>query len=173
MNSTGPRIDNPILRLSREHNLIITYMTRLEGLLVSGTTKNLAAEIESIFSSLREAMFGHFVIEEKIIFKAMLLELRDPRLADVIISMCRDHGMLMATIDYMREFSKYAELHKPKGNPFIDKFVEMTATFVETTKRHARVEVMDLFPEADKSSACIERIQTLFAELTLSSAARP
>jgi iron-sulfur cluster repair protein YtfE (RIC family) len=142
-------IDNPVLKLSKEHQLINDYAVRF-----SKNKKNpdeaFLKDLQTFLSFLKKDLERHFRMEELVLFPAAINGIPSYATTLLVLNLQKEHGMLENELKTILALEKH--IKEESGR---QKILSKTGKFIEDLKNHARVEMTELFPMIDASGKCM------------------
>jgi hypothetical protein len=94
MESPSDSVNNPILKLSNEHRIIMNYVVRLEKALEEGDYSGLVASWKAVEVDFQREIQAHFSLEERVIFPSALLGLSTAESVVLVLSLQKEHGIV-------------------------------------------------------------------------------
>jgi hemerythrin-like domain-containing protein len=143
--------------LRHEHHIVSVMVRTLEGALAdydAGRITGIREMPDAADFFLRYADHLHHAKEERVLFPAVLA--RDPRMAETVAQLIREHAANRVMLHGMREAARVADR---------DAYLAAVRSYVTNIRGHIRVEESILFPAADVALTPEEQ-QTLAAQLT-------
>ena len=151
-------INNPILKLSGEHEFVANYVDALDRHIQTEdyheALREFHAKAERLMPDLRE----HFAIEDKVIFPAAVLGDARAETADMVIALAKEHGALEFQFDLLDK--RLAKLDRTDPGA-VRAFIAALRAALFEFKKHAMVEVGLLFPLVDRSAECSAHVRKL------------
>lgn len=149
--SQPENVNNPILKQSQEHKIILNYVARFDQALMDNKKEELVAMIRTISSFFQKDLKNHFKMEEKIFFPAVILGNGSEESVTMILELQKDHGMMEKEMERILDVVQLGKTHSAN----VDKpLLELFEPFLHDIKDHARREVEELFPLIDTSDEC-------------------
>lgn len=153
-------VNNPILALSGEHRFIFEQIGRLEGVFAMDDGKAAACQLATIEPALMPFLLRHFRLEEEILFSGALEALPVGSIIRVVLQLTREHGELAR---WASELFTWARSGASVEATVWQARRQEAKAFSDLTRRHAQVEVTDLFPKISGNPRCCQLIETALA----------
>lgn len=150
------KFDNAFLKISKEHQIVQRYTDLFGKLVQSGPRAGNFAALSDVVKTLKQDLSDHFQLEEQVLFPAALLALPSVDMADQILLLTREHGA------FERDTATLIQIVTchPQDNPDIpQETLDFLKTYTDNLKKHAQMEMSDLFPKMDADKRCREVIR--------------
>lgn len=147
------RIDNIVLKLSKEHKLINDYAVRFSRNLKNPDSVFMD-DLKSFLDFLQVDLNRHFRMEELIFFPAALNGHPSYETSLLVLNLQKEHG----TLETMLKAIQTSQIHLKEGKD-LEKLLREIVDFMDILKRHARLEVEELFPMIDANENCLALIK--------------
>ena len=149
--STQKKVDEQFLRMSMEHTLILDSIRSFEEILskpgAPQSLLNLKEEMKTFETDCRD----HFNLEEEVLFPAALACLSSLEIVDTVLLMQKEHGYLERDLEGLLILIQ----NQPKKMSAIpEQLKDSMKSFCSLLKKHADVEMEDLFRPMDESRHC-------------------
>ena len=151
-------INNPILKLSGEHEFVANYVERVDRHIQAQDYHEALSEFQAKAQRLMPDLREHFDIEDKVILPAAVLG--DPRAetVDMVIALAREHGALDFQFDLLDKRLAKLDASDPAA---VRAFIAALRAVLFAFKKHAMVEIGLLFPLVDRSDECSAHVRKL------------
>lgn len=152
-------IDNPVLKISNEHKIIIDYVTRFSKNRANPDPA-FADDLKIFLNFLKKDLKNHFRLEELVFYPAALNG--DPSYATslLVINLTREHGVLETRLKAIQAVEK--RVGKTKAR---EELLEKMGSFFDDLKDHARREIIELFPLIDANARCTALLKQYIQEV--------
>lgn len=156
------RINNPILKLSQEHELFLGYFANIDKLMLENNLSALTLILRRLISYMKKDLYHHFEMEEVIFFRSVVDVAPNSVWTNMIEELRQEHQQLIKMLDVVS--------HRVKANPANTretprKVAAAVGPLISLIKQHIRKEVEELFPYIYENSQCVARIKQLIAML--------
>lgn len=139
-------INNPVLRASREHEIIFRYVVDFDRMMQHKAYQALFEQTRSRIKEFQRELLSHFRAEETRVFpSAIAVFARDSEAVTLILGLQRDHGRLE------QRLADLVERSSPEAH-LCPRFVAAMEAFLHELKAHARKEIELLFPRLSGSA---------------------
>ncbi len=146
----GMKVKEQFLRLSKEHILINEAIQPVEDCLNSSGQNFDRESFMPGFNKLGEELLEHFKIEEQVLFPAALMCMPSLELFDTILHLQKEHGYFEKDFDFLQKCLNTTN----ENENGINEIFEAAALFLNKLKKHAQVEMDDIFHIMDKKKKC-------------------
>ena len=146
----GMKVKEQFLTLSKEHILINEAIQPVEDCLNSSGQNFNRESFMSGFNKLGEELLEHFKIEEQVLFPAALMCMPSLELFDTILCLQKEHGYFEKDFACLQKCLNSTN----ESENDINEFFEAVADFLNKLKKHAQIEIDDIFRIMDKKKKC-------------------
>jgi hemerythrin-like domain-containing protein len=147
-------LNNAILRVSREHDIMMNYVVNFDRHLKNKAFDALFETVKDASAYFKRDLWNHFRAEETVLYPALLAAEPTYENIQLVLGLEREHGELWAAAEQLWGVFKFGGPVKGPTQGFVDD----VQTFLETIKRHARTEITELFPRIAASPAATANV---------------
>ncbi|MBU1106211.1 MAG: hemerythrin domain-containing protein [Candidatus Riflebacteria bacterium] len=146
--------NNFVLSLSKEHKLILETLGEIDAILKFTPQTEVAGKLKAVIEPFKAKLVEHQELEEKVIFKAALESMPTETIISIVLRLQKEHGKFLADVEAI-----YFNLLHLSENTSLQRTIETNLSQLSTLiKKHASVEVKELFPLITNNSRCRQLI---------------
>jgi hemerythrin-like domain-containing protein len=141
------KVTEAFLKLSMEHTQVLDHLQQLQAILngkKTGMGKQLAKEAALFTKDMRK----HFELEEMVLFPTAMICIPELENIDRVLVLQKEHGVFETEIEALLQvLANPAQMKKRPS----DALIRRVQALIRRLKRHADIEMLDLFPRLDDS----------------------
>ncbi len=154
----GSEINNSILKLSQEHRVFLEVLEKLEQLLLEPDPQKMLSNLQPCVEDLYEKLQTHFLFEENVIFKALLVGIPTDRTIDKVFALVKQHGIFLNHLQYWQRLSVVYDAENASHRRSQH---QNLVQFIDLLKVHVKAEVEGIYPMVAQNPRCLQIIGTL------------
>jgi len=141
------KVSEAFLKLSMEHTQVLDHLKQLQAILKgkkTGMGRRLGRETAAFARDLRK----HFELEEMVLFPTAMICIPALENIDRVLVLQKEHGIFETEMeDLLQVLRNPAQMNKRPSDALIRCFQSL----IRRLKKHADIEMRDLFPRLDDS----------------------
>jgi hemerythrin-like domain-containing protein len=152
-------INNPILKQSQEHELLVEYLAIMDKMIEENNLSALTLILRRQIHFMKKYIIDHFAKEESVFFRAVIDGSDEESMTVLVEELKEEHKQLIELLDKVDNNIK-ANLQTTRETP--RKVASVVVPFLNLFKQHIRKEVEILFPFISENKRCgaiITRLQ--------------
>ncbi|HNV69519.1 MAG TPA: hemerythrin domain-containing protein, partial [Candidatus Ozemobacteraceae bacterium] len=146
------------LKVAREHDLIVDQLGELERVLVRSGPAAALPLMSQALPGFAEAMRQHFFFEERIFYPALATTIPTAGIIERILLLQKEHGLME---ERLRLLTQLIQAPCPSAEAFVALVHHELLDLVNLVKRHAVVEITDIFPRINQNPLCLKMVLDL------------
>lgn len=152
------QVNNPVLKISREHDLIVEQLGDLERILAKSSPAEALPLLSKAMPGFAEALYQHFFYEERIFYPALAITIPTAGICERIQQLQKEHGIME---ERLRFLMMYFRNILPGGETMAELIHRELSGLVGLVKRHAIMEITDVFPRINQNPQCLRMVLDL------------
>jgi len=148
-------LNNPVLKISNEHKLIVGQLKKLEEDFRYLGREEFFQEFCRTSLEFQDAIRRHFEFEERFLFEPMLQTIPSADVVRRVLQLQKQHGIVLERLRMMDRFLEADLADLPRS---IEILVPEVRNLIAEFKEHAMVEIKDVFPHVFKNPRCFQMV---------------
>lgn len=158
MKLNADQVNNPVLKISREHDLIVEQLGELQNIMRRSTPETALSTLTGALPGFAEAMRQHFFFEERIFYPALLVSIPVAGIVERLQQLQKEHGIMEERIRFLL---LYLQCEFLQGERAARLMHQELSDLIDMVKRHAITEITDVFPRINQNPLCLKTVLEL------------